>query len=110
MKTFSQIFVAVALFASVHSQQSSTPQTSTTPLVCDHDPFVELPPCPGWEEGTPTYWPFPYDCRRFIECTNGFAKVQCCPTGTVWDQDLTVCNHESFTPCMTVTTGAPTTT
>ncbi|XP_021959337.1 mucin-17 [Folsomia candida] len=71
-------------------------------LECVGDP--QLVDCPPWEEGVPTYHPYPYDCRKFIECTNGDAVVQCCAPGTVWDQDLLVCNHEGVTPCVIVTT------
>ncbi|XP_035712573.1 mucin-5AC [Folsomia candida] len=71
-------------------------------LQCDGEP--ELTDCPSWEEGVPTYLPFPYDCRKFIVCTNGYPIVQCCPPSTVWNQDLLVCDHESWTPCVIVTT------
>ncbi|OXA47795.1 hypothetical protein Fcan01_17085 [Folsomia candida] len=63
--------------------------------------------CPSWEDGIPTYLPFPYDCRKFVVCTNGYPIVYDCPPFTVWDQDLLTCNHEGITPCVIVTTESP---
>lgn len=62
---------------------------------------------PPWEEGQPTYFPYPYDCRKFIECTNGVPIVHNCAPLTVWDQSLLTCNHESVTSCVIVTTETP---
>lgn len=70
---------------------------------------MQLVDCPTWEEGMPTYFPYPHDCRKFIVCTNGHPILQCCAPGTVWDNDASICNHESVTPCVTVTTPGPTT-
>ncbi|XP_035701257.1 integumentary mucin C.1-like, partial [Folsomia candida] len=60
--------------------------------------------CPQWEGGIPTYHPFAYDCRKFIQCTNGYPVVHCCAPGTVWDQGLHTCNHAANSPCVIVTT------
>ncbi|XP_021959384.1 uncharacterized protein LOC110855275 isoform X2 [Folsomia candida] len=79
---------------------------SSTALHNVADVEVKVYECPPWE-GVPTYWPYPYDCRKFIECSNGEAIVHSCPPFTVWDQALFVCNHESVTPCLIVTTETP---
>lgn len=50
----------------------------------------------------PSYFPFPYDCKKFIICTNGVPVVECCPEGTVWNQNLEVCDHDI--ECVILTT------
>ncbi|OXA48550.1 Endochitinase [Folsomia candida] len=82
----------------------STIARQTGLLDCNPDKEDLEVVCPPWEEGVPTYLPYPYDCRKFIECSNGVPYVQCCAPSTVWDQGLSVCNHEAFTPCVIVTT------
>ncbi|CAL8097357.1 unnamed protein product [Orchesella dallaii] len=80
-------------------------------LKCSSDEHLMDPPeCPGHEDGLPTYFPYPYDCSKYFECTNGAARCIQCAVGTVWDQDLLVCNHEASTPCNIITTSRTTTT
>ncbi|XP_035701673.1 salivary glue protein Sgs-3-like [Folsomia candida] len=96
-RVISKLFGALFIFGLINNSGAQT-----TIAECEVD-FVglQMVDCPPWEDGAPTY---PYNCRKFIVCTNGNPIVPCCPPFTVWDQNLLVCNHESVTPCVIVTT------
>ncbi|XP_035711097.1 integumentary mucin C.1-like [Folsomia candida] len=92
----------------VHGTSCSFAQVTQSPD-CGRVEDEYQPYCPKWEP-LPTYHPYPYDCKKFLECSNGVAVGQCCSPGTVWDQSMLVCNHEGSTPCVIFTTPPPTTT
>ncbi|CAL8092057.1 unnamed protein product [Orchesella dallaii] len=106
MKVFPTILLLAVGIAVAASQ---TPPDYATCDVGDDD--LNPPDCPPDGTGDATYFPFPYDCTKYFECTNGDARCIQCPVETVWDQDLLTCNHESSSACVTATTtGRPTTT
>ncbi|XP_065562656.1 peritrophin-1-like [Artemia franciscana] len=49
--------------------------------------------CPEVDGDYPVYFPYPGDCERFIQCTNGWENYFNCPSGLVFDTNLNVCNY-----------------
>lgn len=63
---------------------TTTNPITTTESLCNHTAPDNID-CPiDAPEGIPTYLPYPYDCTRFIVCTNGEPEAECCPVGTRW--------------------------
>jgi len=65
-----------------------------------------MPPpgdCPSWEPEV-TYYPYPYDCRKYFQCSNGEAICMKCDNVTVWNQVKHVCDMEVDIGCVIVTT------
>ncbi|XP_075162252.1 tequila isoform X2 [Haematobia irritans] len=44
-------------------------------------------------------YPHPYDCTKFVMCTNGVAHVQSCGPGTAWDKVMEVCDFKEKVNC-----------
>ncbi|XP_069135419.1 uncharacterized protein [Argopecten irradians] len=44
-------------------------------------------------------FPYPGECRRFLNCYEGMPYVQRCPFGLIFDQDKKRCLHPSETKC-----------
>nr|AWU46592.1 chitinase 4 [Scylla paramamosain] len=70
--------------------------TSTTTTTIDpgstttHNPSLR-PDCTGLPDGTT----FPHsDCNKYWECISEVGILELCAPGTVWDQDLNLCNWE----------------
>jgi hypothetical protein len=48
--------------------------------------------CPTTNDPTTsTYFPYPPDCTKFYQCTNGFAQLMPCAPATMWSQALLTC-------------------
>lgn len=61
------------------------PPLPTQPLA----PATDEATCPP--EATGRY-PHPYDCRKFLMCTNGKTHIQDCGPGTAWNRAMEVCD------------------
>merc|ERR1712002_232486 len=68
------------------TKPSTTPGGSTTTMRPG-----SRPNCHGIESG---YYPH-YDCNKYWVCENEQANLMQCSPGTLWDQDLHICNWES---------------
>ncbi|KAK7084019.1 hypothetical protein SK128_027573 [Halocaridina rubra] len=40
------------------------------------------------------YFQHPTDCQKFIQCAPAGPTVLTCPETTIWDQEVTACNHD----------------
>jgi hypothetical protein len=49
--------------------------------------------CPEVDGHYSVYVPYPGDCFKFIQCSNGFEIVHKCPANLVFDSSLNVCNY-----------------
>ena len=47
------------------------------------------------------YHRHPTNCAWFIQCAPYGPQEMPCGPGTIWDQDILTCNHESITKCIT---------
>jgi len=94
-------------FPTTTTERPTVPTERTTPPWspwCPVDDQMEPPAqCPPHEED-PTFMPYPYDCRKYFQCSNGQAICMQCAAGTVWNQNLRVCDDETQYPCDIITT------
>ena len=49
--------------------------------------------CPKVSPLSPMYLPYPKDCSKFCQCSNGVAYEHDCPPGLYFDDNLDVCNY-----------------
>jgi len=61
-------------------------------------------PCPGGG-----FYPDPTSCNSFYRCVDKTSYKYLCPSGTRYDPELSICNHEALTPsCHLETQADPT--
>jgi len=48
-----------------------------------------------WPAGT---YPYPSDCRKYVNCANGVTNVMNCPANTVFNPTIKVCDHPQNVP------------
>ncbi|XP_056641952.1 probable chitinase 10 [Diorhabda sublineata] len=46
------------------------------------------------------YFPYPYDCSKYYECSNGKAMLMDCPPGEVWNNEVQTCDWPYNTDCV----------
>ncbi|CAL4121813.1 unnamed protein product [Meganyctiphanes norvegica] len=51
-----------------------------------------------WPHGQ-QYWPHPYNCHMFIQCSSSGPQEMICPQGTAWSQYILTCDHKHNTDC-----------
>ncbi|XP_011290630.1 uncharacterized protein LOC101896627 isoform X2 [Musca domestica] len=44
-------------------------------------------------------YPHPYDCTKFVMCSNGVAHIQSCGPGTAWNKAMEVCDYMDKVEC-----------
>lgn len=92
-------------------QSVSIPSTSMLPPprpVISPPPAVLAPPLPtkplaqtqtfneiACPEAATGRYPHPYDCTKFLMCTNGETHIQDCGPGTAWNRAMEVCDFIS---------------
>lgn len=52
--------------------------------------------CPAIGNGR---YPHPYDCTKFVICSNGVAHIQSCGPGTAWNKAMEVCDYKDKVDC-----------
>lgn len=52
--------------------------------------------CPPGASGR---YPHPFDCTKFLMCSNGEAHVQDCGPGTAWNKAMEVCDFKDKVDC-----------
>ncbi|XP_068207718.1 uncharacterized protein [Palaemon carinicauda] len=55
--------------------------------------------CPALDPATPVYYPDPYDCSSYCECSDGIAWKFYCAPPTLYDETLKICNWEHLVDC-----------
>nr|UBY12663.1 chitinase [Eisenia andrei] len=74
---------------------TTTRPTTTTNATTTSTPVVTTRPagnpCATPDAGVSIY-PFPDDCTKFVQCSNGMMYVMPCPSSLLFDPNLNVCN------------------
>lgn len=79
--------------------ETSSPIFNTTP----EKPKPTPPPveivCPQTQESYPTFFPYPGNCAKYFECSNGMSIEMVCPSGLQFNVDLNVCDFPRNVKC-----------
>jgi len=54
--------------------------------------------CGQWGWGNGNFY-HPYDCSKYIQCSNGVTQVMQCPAGLFWDVSLKTCSANAINAC-----------
>merc|ERR1712033_119685 len=50
----------------------------------------------GWTNGN---WYHPYDCTKYVQCSNGVTTIMSCPAGLTYSSALKTCSAGGVSPC-----------
>ncbi|CAH1098827.1 unnamed protein product [Psylliodes chrysocephalus] len=75
--------------------RSTTPRP-TTPSTTPPPPEPVTPPECTYDN---TYYPYPYDCSKFYECSNGKPVIMQCKDDLVWNNAIKTCDRTYNVDC-----------
>nr|QAX32945.1 peritrophic matrix protein C3 [Diabrotica virgifera virgifera] len=56
-------------------------------------------PDPDCKDGKNTYYPYPYDCKKFYECLDSIRYILSCPGDFLWNEKLNKCDDKDTVDC-----------